>query len=423
MKLFVLAMLIGCIASGSEPEKPKPSSAYTSVMSLYQDFDTQSKALMGEYPEFEKQIREIENIQSTLAPLEAAYLKNLSTSEKNKKNRDEAEAAIVEAKVSEGRTKLDILAKKVFEKYPFAASAVVKAYHKGKSRPKMSLAFVEKAISDFKKSGLGNGFPTEECFTEKDGFVLTKSCVKSGLEFCQKRFTLENNQLGDVGLDSELEVTTTVFKSQDEFDHYDKLVSASSKSQNDFEELRATFARASFSACRMLADRKISFRQKTINFTGDTPAWVNKLSYGWAGGPESLNEKCLTKSGVPKDIFSKFSRLKANYEIQYPLNSVESGINACQKAVGEICENTFEAKGKMIFSYSTKGCSVREVTADDVESDIKEWRNAGTGEADIISHSTLLDVINLCKQAQDYGYSWNYKKPIVSKRCKAPRRS
>jgi hypothetical protein len=76
-----------------------------------------------------------------------------------------------------------------------------------------------------------------------------------------------------------------------------------------------------------------------------------------------------------------------------------------------LCKNTYMVKEKMIHAYRTKNCEVREVTKEDVKKDIDDFRKSGQTEAAILTHSTIIDLLDDCHAALNAGYSWDYKAP------------
>jgi len=85
----------------------------------------------------------------------------------------------------------------------------------------------------------------------------------------------------------------------------------------------------------------------------------------------------------------------------------------CRKSAKFLCDNVYEVKGTFILSYSTVGCTIRDVTKEDVEADM-QWIDTNAAK---VNHSTMIDTLEACRQARENGYFWLYKKPALSKEC------
>jgi len=133
--------------------------------------------------------------------------------------------------------------------------------------------------------------------------------------------------------------------------------------------------------------------------------------------PEIFKKICINKKPSEQIVLRLFE-----LQTQYPNESnlkrfseqYEKWQSECGKATQKICAESYVIKDKVILAYETVGCTIREVTKEDVESDIRLMDS----HADKLKHSTLLDSIDICQQANDEGFFWYYVKLELSKKCK-----
>lgn len=86
----------------------------------------------------------------------------------------------------------------------------------------------------------------------------------------------------------------------------------------------------------------------------------------------------------------------------------------CDMGANIVCRNVDVFERAPIFSYTTIGCTARDVTKEDLIEDMKFLRTYERG-----GHLAMIDLLNVCSLARNYGFYWTYKKPELSNKCKS----
>jgi hypothetical protein len=169
------------------------------------------------------------------------------------------------------------------------------------------------------------------------------------------------------------------------------------------------------SFCRLASLAGVSFKPRY-------PA-VTPLHPRGAGFPfpvavlESLRDECFdvdieaTRKALQKldDRFPIWAEIGTDRKIW--LENLDARERICPKVVREFCQNTYVLSGQVILAYRTKDCEVREVTAEDVDADVKKMAELGFTRAEQLNHAQLKETISGCQVAQDRGFTWRYVTP------------
>jgi hypothetical protein len=168
--------------------------------------------------------------------------------------------------------------------------------------------------------------------------------------------------------------------------------------------------------CRLLAMSADPFTPQDIGKAPELGSRFIEGFYGYAFA-SSFRKICIDSKPSEEKVFSLL-KLVDEYPDVWILKKYNDEYKKwqaeCKKAAQELCKDTYVIKDRVIITYETVGCALRDVTNEDVENDIK-WMST---EAEKLKHSTLLDSVNICQQAHDNNFFWNYKKPALSGKCK-----
>jgi hypothetical protein len=300
----------------------------------------------------------------------------------------------------------DAITKTISERYP-GALIVVYAHYKGPS----NLPTNPKAIEQELRSWL-------ETFLAQASAKNTATCVSadprsySGSAPCRERLAQECVNFSSDGrgglqvsvIDDALRVRDLSFESE--------------------EQLGAIYPNAAVTGkvdfCRLAAVAGARFQS---SYPVDWPLTPKGTGFPFMSPyPESVKADCLgidfdDLEGRFADLETRFSGIWAEYHVGEWRKDLKVYRAGCLKAVKELCQNTYVVAEKVILDYPTKGCEVREVTAEDIDADIKNMNEAGLTKADQLNHAQLKEQILACQAAHEKGYSWKFVEPST-KNCK-----
>lgn len=178
-----------------------------------------------------------------------------------------------------------------------------------------------------------------------------------------------------------------------------------------------TFLKDTYQFCKLLSQTASPFFPTSIRkeeagidnqfiegFSGKVyPFFFQKVCID--GKPSAQREKRLLELKLQFPEHWRIKRYYADYEKWFP---------ACNETAENFCKHSYVIKDQIIFTYETVACKNREVTREDIETDIRLMDS----NADKLKHSTLLDKIDLCQKAHDNGFFWLYEEPTPSDECK-----
>ncbi len=95
---------------------------------------------------------------------------------------------------------------------------------------------------------------------------------------------------------------------------------------------------------------------------------------------------------------------------------------ACEGAAEAHCQHVFKIRDTWAIAYVTAGCTVRRVTAKDLQDDVAQFGRLAT-EVQKQEHLVLADQIEACQAARAVGVDWKLDEPDLGSECKkTPRR-
>ena len=179
-----------------------------------------------------------------------------------------------------------------------------------------------------------------------------------------------------------------------------------------------TFLRDTYQFCRLLSLTSSPFSPNSIRKESGIGLHFIEGFYGSViPYPSIFQKRCIdgkpSEQRVERLLALKF-QFPENWTIKKYYDDYEKWQSACEKTAQKICKNTYVIKDQIILTYSTVACKNREVTKEDIESDIRSFDS----NAEKLKHSTLFDEIDLCQKAHDNGFSWLYEEPTPSDKCK-----
>lgn len=148
-------------------------------------------------------------------------------------------------------------------------------------------------------------------------------------------------------------------------------------------------------------------------------SYLYHLPYYISNSQDGLREACFNKTFLKiRNNLYKYTLMTDTAKFSYMNRKVLDISRQCNTGLAGVCEDVFFVKEKAILSYPTVMCKLREVTSGDLEKDIENMKEGGMEEATRLKHSELLDRVTFCQEANDYGYSWYFRKPLIRKDCK-----
>ena len=419
LKLFALLLVVPSFSSEAL-EVSATQAAVERATAVEKTIDLELEKLRTESETYIKRFHDYFDTHRELQPLSEKYRK-LKYPDKKAPETDEAELAILESKTRVLEEKMEEQGNSLFLDYPFVTFVLVRNYadqKKGKKPHKLTPKTIVEILEKFKLNGEGLGLISRSCF-DAQGFKLEKKCIKSALDICNKEFSSYGETLNQAYINSDLEVVRIAVPDEET---YIRLKKENGELPDKAIKFRTPIFVAGFSTCQLLKDKKISFEPKSLSLQGEVPGWMTKFLYGSTYQDRNiLGSKCLSESGVPKNIAEKIRNLSSKTELSYPLDRLPKALEECRQAISKMCNDTYLLDGKIILGYATQNCTKRAVTGDDIKNDINRWKNAGIEEAEIKSHAQALSHINFCTSASEYGYYWPYKEPVIEKNCKKVR--
>lgn len=294
---------------------------------------------------------------------------------------------------------------KFYEKFP--AASLLYAFNDSVGS---SVPGIENAIAGAIKT---IGDSAQKCFPNGSKFNSANMACKRQLAQCNTHTTW-GAKLGimyipvlDQNLDSENKIINE-FK-----DVWPSTAPSADMADKSFMNL---FERK-FVFCKLASLVGQDFEPKSAIPPDPPPAWAEFIpDDDNASKPMAYEQKYCVDAKPSAAILAKLA-LYSNDPFDEWRFIVSANLKQCNVLIGIFCRDSYVVKDKVILTYPTVGCEIREVTREDVEKDLDNWRNDGITEADILNHSTLLDTIDLCQAASNAGYVWDYKKPSLGKDC------
>lgn len=87
--------------------------------------------------------------------------------------------------------------------------------------------------------------------------------------------------------------------------------------------------------------------------------------------------------------------------------------SSCKLGIELLCSGVNFIKNTAIMSYVSQSCEIRDVTSEDVNTDIQLWKQTGSTQASLLRHSEIVDDIQACTILKDAGYLWDYVRPVA----------
>jgi hypothetical protein len=263
--------------------------------------------------------------------------------------------------------------------------------------------------------------PPSSCFApENMVFSGTKECAGRITELCGAFGSSETGQISVVTVGDDLRTANHLVNSPEEVRQYEPKGQDSTSGEDALyhavQDATQAWFEDVFYFCAAAGSSGQRFEAKTISGRPDPPA----TNYAIVDSLESARKECIEIDALGAQ--ANWHSLKAQFPDYFMLPIWESAINmrskSCREAIQNWCANAYFVKGEVILGYITKGCEVREVTAEDVDNDITQFTALGVTRADRLKHSVLRDEIDLCKAARQRGFAWTYQVPSL-KDCNA----
>lgn len=373
---IVSTLFISVCVSASELTSEKP------------EYKVFLEAFLGTHKEIIAELeREKENINElTKLMHEANKLSNLM--EKNIKN---------DKKYSFYNEKFERLMKHVMEKYGVAFYAA--SYHLNKL---ITVKLQQKQIEESFEDATELYKDTLSCFNQ--GKYSGKKTCESFRKVCSGYGSEEGNMYY-YELTNDLEVTKVDVSKSDP-----RLLE-----QTD-DQLKNIWKDA-YHFCRLLSLTTKSFSTNTL---AKVPPVYNLIEgfYGYVlPYPEFFKKLCVDKK--PSEVrISRLLNLKSQYPNAWIVTKYSTDYDkwkvACSKSAQQLCPHAYIIKDRVILTYETVACALRDVTKEDVERDIA-WMEL---HSDKLKQSSLSDTIEVCQLAYNNGFFWQYLKPTLSDKCK-----
>ena len=135
--------------------------------------------------------------------------------------------------------------------------------------------------------------------------------------------------------------------------------------------------------------------------------------------PDSVRTECFAMDIAAASVAiakleGRFPSMGTGFSMPTWKKNLDAREKRCAEAIRELCQNTYLLSGRAILAYPTKGCKVREVTAEDVDSDVKEMAEFGLTQADQLNHAQLKETLSSCQMADSRGFAWRFVQPSTT---------
>jgi len=277
--------------------------------------------------------------------------------------------------------------------------------------PAVIRAAIHKTYSHYKET-LPSG-----CFLpERVEFLPSKGCVDRVGDLCQSLNSDGKGQLSVVTVESDLTTPSHPVDTPEEWNQ----VTSTNREHGDSSgeiygvarDLIQTWVADTFYFCSAASASGQRFEAKVPSGPiPDPPA----ARFAVVDSLEAVKRECFDIDVM--NVQANHLLLKIQFDGYYMAKAWEPAImlraRRCQEAVQGFCQNAYLVKGEMILGYVTKGCEIREVTAEDVDNDIQRFTAIGMTRADRLNHGELRDQIDTCKTANEKGFDWSYQPPSL----------
>jgi hypothetical protein len=252
---------------------------------------------------------------------------------------------------------------------------------------------------------------------------LSKNCIKPWINACSKTYRSEEKMLYLEGITREWTISRFNVSGPHQYPSF-MLESSEMDEQTKDTVINKWGFGLTYNACGWLSRQGFDFGYTgTLYPIFDINAAVEE--YENIRQNENFNADTFHKVCSPKPDYAinNISTLSSNSRIWPEFKSMapalKQTIQGCKKAVQNMCAEVGRPYDKFAVYYATKGCDVRAVTKDDIESDLKSWAdNEYITEATRQDHLSLKHRVEICEAASAVGYSWNFTVPKPDKECK-----
>lgn len=248
---------------------------------------------------------------------------------------------------------------------------------------------------------------TLDCFGQSISYLESQAC-ENFKKVCGN-YGSDNGDMYYYELTKELELKK-IDVSENDTELYEKSEELNLSGVN-------TVLKDTYQFCRLLSQAASPFSPTSIRkeeagidiqfiegFSGKVyPFFFQKVCIDGKPSAQRENRLLELKSQFPEHW--RIKRYYADYEKWFP---------ACNEAAEKFCKHSYVIKDQIIFTYETVACKNREVTREDIETDIRIMDS----NAEKLKHSTLLEKIDLCQKVHDNGFFWLYEEPTPSDECK-----
>ena len=256
------------------------------------------------------------------------------------------------------------------------------------------------------------------CFAASTmAFANSKECVAKLRDLCKSYGSDGKGQLSIITIGNDLDIITHEVKSQDEVNRYADVNSSDGSSTEEtlssVKDLFETWLDGRFQFCAAVSSSGHEWNAKDTSGPIPDPPAVQ-----WIAAPSTLADvttECLDSNGEAAllNLYALKNRFPEYSMVTLWKSALEHRSRVCHDAVVQWCSSTYAIKGELIASYLTVECKIREVTAEDVDNDVRGFAQSGMTKASQLLHGELKEQILACTKAMAKGYQWTYTRPSV----------
>jgi hypothetical protein len=254
------------------------------------------------------------------------------------------------------------------------------------------------------------------CFAASTmAFSNSRGCSAKLSDLCKAYGSDGKGQLSIITIGDDLGINNHEVRSPDDLNQYVSATSSDgSATEETFgpaKELLQAWVDGGFQFCAAVSSSGHSWDVKETYGAIPTPPAAQ-----WIGAPSTLGEltsECLDSNGEAAlvNLYALRVRFPEYAMVTSWKSALEHRSRVCREAIVQWCSNTYEIEGELIASYVTKQCEIREVTAEDVDNDIRNFAQVGMTKASRLLHGQLKEEILACSKARAKGYEWTYARP------------
>jgi len=262
--------------------------------------------------------------------------------------------------------------------------------------------------------------PPSSCFSPNDvKFSESRECVENLSQLCKSFESNGEGRLSVVSIRDDLTSVSRAVKSPDDWLQSESTPSDATDSASEkykaVKDLLQAWTDEIYYFCATASTSGQPFEAKMPSGAIPNPPAAGVVT---TVSLEDIERECIEIDVLTAQANSR--ALKARYPdysmVGFWDEWIETRRRRCNESIQSWCGAAYVLKEEVILAYVTRGCEIREVTAEDVDNDLQRFTSFGVTRADRLKHEVLRDQIDTCQAANGKGFSWSYQPPSL-KEC------